>query len=323
MIINSASNVIYNGETVQSMFYNGRQVWPVTKSSVSLTLKHATSPTSSYSVLDVTADDPYTKIKMYASVPSSVGEVTLSSVPMNSNLKITCGRLNPLYSMFYTDDDSAHFGTSVRVRADRDITISAELQGGSARKFIASGIVYPLDYVPSVTDAVRWRLPLIVTYMSGCVWSAARTGLVEYTDVAGNTHSSSVPCSWIYCPDGVTQRLLASNYRFGIKHSSQIEMTPTSNTGYTASVEPFLTIPEFASSQTSTTAIMGGDWSVPDGSAYPPILPSASSIDPYWESNVTSPTETRSACVYPRHTVWHQETSMRSFGLWRISGVWQ
>ena len=240
MIINSASNVIYNGETVQSMFYNGRQVWPVTKSSVSLTLKHATSPTSNYSVLDVTADDPYTKIKMYANVPSSVGEVTLSSVPMNSNLTITCGRLNPLYSMFYTDDDSAHFGTSVRVRADRDRTISAELQGGSAKNFIASGIVYPLDYVPSVTDAVRWRLPLIVTYMSGCVWSASRTGLAEYTDMDGNVHSSSVPCSWIYCPDGITDRLYSSRYTFLINHSSELSMSPSSNVGYTASVEPFL-----------------------------------------------------------------------------------
>ena len=323
MIINSASDVIYNGASVQALYYNGRQVWPVTRSSVSLTLRHIVYPTASSNTLRVTAHDPYTNIDMYGSLHSSIASAKFEYVPMNSNLTITCGRWDALPSMFYVDD-SAHYGTYMHIKANRDLDVSAQLLGVSAKNFSAAGYVYPLPYTPEVS-AQRWRLPLVVTQMSGCVWSAARTGLVEYTDMDGNVHSSSVPCSWIYCPDDITNKLYSSQYTFHIKHSSEIAMSPSSNFMYTASANPFLYIPEFSTGHLSQSSIWrGGDWGVPDAWYHqdPPTLLSASSIDAYWECNVNPPTETSSASVYPRMAMLSGDTTMLTFGQWRMSGAW-
>lgn len=320
MIINSASDVIYNGASVQALYYNGRQVWPVTKSAVSLTLRHTVYPTASSNTISVTAYDPYTNINMYGSLQSSFASSTFDYVPMNSDLTITCGRAVPFDSMFYFND-SAYYGTSLRIKANRDLDVSARFFSFSGKRFSASGYVYPLPYTQEIS-AQRWKLPLVVTNMSGCVWSAARTGLAEYTDLYGNVHSSSVPCSWIYCPDDITNTLQSSNYSFSISHASYITMSPSSNIGYTAAVRPFLYIPEFSTSTTSQSSITrGGSWTVPDG-AYqnPPTLLSASSVDAYWESNVNPPTETSSASVYPGKS-WVAGVN-RTFGTWRITGVW-
>ena len=323
MIVNSASDVIYNGASVKALFYNGRQVWPVTRSSVSLTMRHIVYPTASSNTLSATAHDPYTNIYMYGGLHSSVASGKYDYVPMNSDLTIACGRFGAQYSMFYVDN-SAHFGTSMHIKANRDLDVSAQILGDSAKKFSASGYVYPLPYTQEIS-AQRWRLPLVVRDMSGCVWSAARTGIAEYTDMDGNVHSSSVPCSWIYCPDDVTDRLYSSRYRFSIKHSSQLSISPSSNIQYTASVKPFLTIPEYATANWSQSSIWyGGNWSVPDSLYHqdPPTLLSASSVDAYWECNVNPPTETSSASVYPRLAIVPDDTTMLTFGIWSISGVW-
>lgn len=322
MIVNSASDVIYNGASVKALFYNGRQVWPVTRSSVSLTLRHIVYPTASSNKLSATAHDPYTNIYMYGGLHSSLASGKYDYVPMNSDLTIACGRFGATYSMFYVDD-SAHFGTSVHIKANRDLDVSARILGDSAKRFSASGYVYPLPYTQEIS-AQRWRLPFIVTEMSGCVWSAARTGLVEYTDMDGNVHSSSVPCSWIYCPDDVTDTLYSPRYNFKIQHSSEITMSPSSNYWYTASAKPFLNIPEFATANLTESSVwFGGNWGVPDGmSQNPPSLLSASSVDAYWECNVNPPTETSSASVYPRMAEVSDGTLMRTFGRWGITGVW-
>lgn len=324
MIINSASDVIYNGASVQALYYNGRQVWPVTRSAVSLTLRHVVYPTASSNTLRVTAHDPYTNIDMYGSLQSSFASSKWDYVPMNSDLTITCGRANADNSMFYFDD-SAYYGTSLRIKANRDLDVSAQ-DFFSGKRFSASGYVYPLPYTQEIS-AQRWKLPLVVTEMSGCVWSAARTGIAEYTDLDGNVHSSSVPCSWIYCPDNITNTLQSSQYRFYIRHSSFITTSPSSSYPYTASVNPLFYIPEFTTSidhGEQSSMLIGGNWGVPDSQYHqdPPTLLSASSVDVYWENDVNSPTVTSTASLYPYSALYSGDTLMRSFGTWRISGVW-
>lgn len=324
MIINSASDVIYNGASVQALYYNGRQVWPVTKSAVSLTLRHTVYPTASSNTLSVTAYDPYTKINMYGSLQSSFASSKWDYVPMNSDLTITCGRAVPFDSMFYFDD-SAYYGTSLRIKANRDLDVSARFFSFSGKRFSASGYVYPLPYTQEIS-AQRWKLPLVVTNMSGCVWSAARTGLAEYTDLNGNVHSSSVPCSWIYCPDGYTKTLQSSQYSFSIRHSSFITTNSSSSYPYSASVKPLFYIPNFSTGidhGEQSSLMIGGNWSVPNYLGQnPPTLLSASSVDVYWENDVNSPTVTSTASLYPVMALYSGDIAMRSFGTWSISGVW-
>lgn len=314
MIINSASDVIYNGASVQSLYYNGRQVWPVTKSAVSLTLRHNTRPTSASTTVYVTAHDPYTDIDMYGSLHSSISDITYDYVPMNSNLTIAGGA----YCMYYVDG-SAHYGPSMHIKANRDLDVSAKFLTNSKKLFTASGYVYPISSMEEVS-AQSWRLPLVVTYMSGCVWSAARTGLAEYTDLDGNVHSSSVPCSWIYCPDDRTDTLYNSSYYFSIRHTSIITRSPSPNNAYGGSVRPFLYLPEMTASSTSQSSVNVTGWDYAQNN--PPS--SISSLDAYWYSHVANHSSlTSSATVYPGYSPYSNATAIRTFGAWFLYGEWK
>lgn len=321
MILNSATDVIYNGSSVQSLFYNGRQVWPVTKTAITMTLKHQTYPTADYNRISAEAYDPYTNVHFSNVLGSSTPSSVLGYVPLNSILDIYCGRMDPLNSLYIINNTEARFGSGIHLKADQDIEVSAKLIGVSSMKWSASGYIMPISTATSNTDlgsskGTHFRAPLILTDMSGCVWSAMKTGLMEYTDTDGVVHSSSVEYPWITCPSSTANGTLqASSFRVYVNNAAYIYGTPPVSTSmYSAKVEPFSAISSFA------------DGSIAFRSTWAWVKPTIyESSDLYWDCGIQ--TGSGLSAISPSATIAHTSLypgniRIESFGTWSATGEW-